>query len=49
MLPAPLLLTAVLAPADAPTPPPDTVVSDAGGGVRGTPRETKYRTDFGGE
>jgi len=30
MLPAPLLLAAVLAPADAPTPPPHATVSDAG-------------------
>jgi hypothetical protein len=30
MLTAPLLLAAILAPADAPTPPPDAAVSDAG-------------------
>jgi len=49
ILAASLLLAATLAPADAPTPPSDAAVSDAGRGVCGTRGEASYRTDFGGE
>ena len=42
MLAIPLLLAAALAPADAPTPPPDATVSDAGRGVRGVRGEANY-------